>query len=473
CTWNGYTLSSCPSDWNCTSDTCGGTTKYAKTTPKCTWSGYTLASCPSNGICNQSEECGGIRKYSHIACETGYGYWSNSTGTGCTDCSYRFEAKPYNGLTTYKYDNCPSGCNCSDYTCGGITKYAVQSVPNGYLLSGDQCVLDTRCLAGRLVYSDKTCSVDSVSGKTPIGVLVSDDGLIAATGASSDKVKWSSDTYKTCEKKVTGALHWFLPTTTQAKKALSSCGYFSSIKQGAVGTAKNLLNNLCLANGSSRDIWTTSSNTACHVYSNGGVDSGKCETKTYAAGYVFCMADMNTGWMTGAERECVVSGGTWISDTSTCSQLGATRYGDMVIIEETESSYKLIADVFVGVLAGYNLEEGDSETEAYWNAYTYTYDDAVEGISKVWPGSDYCDNKDICGPGKYRLPTVDELQAISNNDELYKKSIGHLNTNLIWTSTPAEDGKMKVWSPAGRTSKSEDKSNSEDIFVVPILEVPK
>ena len=139
CTWGGRTLATCPSNCNCSSEACGGSTKYAVTSaqsnhyisgnscPECTWaSDHTLTSCPGGCNCSSNRVNASCSyKYKITSAQSNH-YISGST---CPECSW--------GVATLS--SCPTGCNCSSSECGGTTKYYAYSAKQGYTFSNGTC----------------------------------------------------------------------------------------------------------------------------------------------------------------------------------------------------------------------------------------------------------------------------------------------------------------------------------------------
>ena len=187
--------SNCSAASNCQRADANGTKTYYATTcatcsgnyylsngscSACTWGGKTLTSCPSNCNCS-SEACGGTTKYSISSAKSGYTVSGNTCIPSCT----------WNG---YTLTSCPTGCNCASNTCGGVTKYSVSSAKDGYYVSGNSCPANacdgftsssssisycastssckkgagyvykcTACNLGTALNSSNTCSVSSYS----------------------------------------------------------------------------------------------------------------------------------------------------------------------------------------------------------------------------------------------------------------------------------------------------------------------
>jgi len=80
----------------------------------------------------------------------------------------------------YKYtctgNNITGGTGSS---CGG--KYASCECIDGATFSNGDCICNTSCKVGAIYYSDKTCSSCVDNSKTPIGIVVKDNEIIASS----------------------------------------------------------------------------------------------------------------------------------------------------------------------------------------------------------------------------------------------------------------------------------------------------
>lgn len=91
------------------------------------------------------------------------------------------------------------------YTCSGDNiknsigdacnaKYtSCECTTTDYIFHNGKCICDTSCAVGQIVYSDKTCSACAIEGKTPIAVVVYNDGnkrILAAV--ENPSVTWSA-----------------------------------------------------------------------------------------------------------------------------------------------------------------------------------------------------------------------------------------------------------------------------------------
>ena len=104
------------------------------------------------------------------------GYTSNSNTGNCLKC-------PFGEAWSCPKITCPDNAK---YTCSGTNitggvgipcngKYAECACANGYEWKGGSCT-QSACKIGDIFYSDKTCSSNLISGKTPIAVVVYLDG---------------------------------------------------------------------------------------------------------------------------------------------------------------------------------------------------------------------------------------------------------------------------------------------------------
>jgi len=92
----------------------------------CDFSEYPLTECPTGGNCSNIT-CDGMTKYKLNSCNSGYEI--NSDSTTCTACNF----------TSYPLTQCPYNGYCSYYTCGGTTKYKLTSCSSGLYVSGNTC----------------------------------------------------------------------------------------------------------------------------------------------------------------------------------------------------------------------------------------------------------------------------------------------------------------------------------------------
>ncbi len=171
-------------------------------TPDCASLGYTQSSCPDNNgvrcpwgdkwFCSSSETeiCS---KYGFKYTCTGTGY-SGGSGTACggkyasCTCSspYAWNGSACACPTNYKYTCSGTGyAGGAGTACGG--KYTSCTCASGYKWENGSCVENkaefgqcngyaAQCSLGDILFSDGTCSANTVSGKTPIAVVVYKSG---------------------------------------------------------------------------------------------------------------------------------------------------------------------------------------------------------------------------------------------------------------------------------------------------------
>lgn len=92
---------------------------------ECDFSSYPLSSCPTGGNCS-IYTCGGTTKYRLDSCEPGY----TQNGNTCNACSW--------GSYTLSYCESFMG-TCEAKTCGGKKQYKYTSCKSNYYLSGNNC----------------------------------------------------------------------------------------------------------------------------------------------------------------------------------------------------------------------------------------------------------------------------------------------------------------------------------------------
>lgn len=132
--------------------------------PNCTDLGYDKTSCPSGDSILKCPFDTSKLKCIPLTCET---IGKKTCGENCV---------PSNFTGCCSESDCSSGQICNDNTC-----------------------IEVICAIGDIYYSDKTCSADLVSGKTPIGVVgyVSNggkNGLVVAKVQSSSILYWATET---------------------------------------------------------------------------------------------------------------------------------------------------------------------------------------------------------------------------------------------------------------------------------------
>lgn len=104
-------------------------------------SGYSLSSCPSNGNCSTctavTSSCSRSTKYKLDSCKSGYTKSGNSCKAAAPTCTVQ-------SCSGYSLSSCPSNGNCSTCTavtssCSKSTKYKLTSCKSGYTMSGNSC----------------------------------------------------------------------------------------------------------------------------------------------------------------------------------------------------------------------------------------------------------------------------------------------------------------------------------------------
>ncbi|MBE6452647.1 MAG: hypothetical protein E7012_04080 [Alphaproteobacteria bacterium] len=94
----------------------------------CDFSEYPLTECPTGGNCTEFE-CDGITQYKLNSCQNSYEL--SFDGLTCNACNF----------TNYPLSTCDANGTCSDYKCGNVTKYKLDSCESGYELDGNSCTL--------------------------------------------------------------------------------------------------------------------------------------------------------------------------------------------------------------------------------------------------------------------------------------------------------------------------------------------
>ncbi len=125
---------------------------------------YVYACVGEHQTAGVGEGCGGL--YEACECEDGYGFKDGVCGL-CED-TFTFECVS-NGT-----DNITGGAGES---CSG--KYEACTCSEGYEFTLGQCC-DNTCKVGNILYSDMTCSSCVFDSKTPIGVVVKENELVAS-----------------------------------------------------------------------------------------------------------------------------------------------------------------------------------------------------------------------------------------------------------------------------------------------------
>ncbi|MBE6452293.1 MAG: hypothetical protein E7012_02245 [Alphaproteobacteria bacterium] len=92
----------------------------------CDFSEYPLTECPTGGNCTEFE-CGDIAQFKLNSCQNNYEI--STDGTTCNACDF----------SDYTLETCPSHGNCTEFECGGTIKYKFNSCKTGYYRSGNRC----------------------------------------------------------------------------------------------------------------------------------------------------------------------------------------------------------------------------------------------------------------------------------------------------------------------------------------------
>ena len=117
--------------------------------PESGFSEYPLETCPDNGVCSE------LTQYKLDGCQNSYEL--SSDGLTCNACNF----------TNYPLSSCDANGTCSNYTCGNVIKYKLDSCNYRYNKSGNTCVQDNPCegyyeCGGDWQYCEGyTCSADS------------------------------------------------------------------------------------------------------------------------------------------------------------------------------------------------------------------------------------------------------------------------------------------------------------------------
>ena len=149
---------------------CGGLYQYCSCSSPYTWSGGACAcptsykyTCSGTGYTGGSgTACGG--KYQSCTCAQDY-TWNGSACVSACDSSYKYTCVG-DGYEGGDGDSCGGKYKACTCTLGNVWRDGVCQVP---------CIAKT-CSVSCIVNSDLTCTQSKVSGKTPIGVVVSANG---------------------------------------------------------------------------------------------------------------------------------------------------------------------------------------------------------------------------------------------------------------------------------------------------------
>ncbi len=173
-----------------------------------------------------------------------------------TSCNGKFVRCPFDTSklfcvpcdTIYKYscsgDNIASGVGIS---CNGNYSSCTCS-SSDYIFSAGQCLCKTECNVGAIYYSDGTCSACLHNDKTPIGVVVKDNELIAS-------IQIKNSIWGKYETNITGLTDYTLASDARTNY-----------------TGKN--NTVLIATSHSSENASNSAGIYCHTYSTTGTDVG-------------------------------------------------------------------------------------------------------------------------------------------------------------------------------------------------------
>ncbi len=188
-------------------------------TPDCASLGYTEASCPNGGVkcpwgdkwfcaTSESEVCS---KYGFKYTCTGTGY-AGGIGSTCerkyTSCScsspYAWNGSACSCPSAYQYTCIGTGyLGGSGTACSG--KYTSCECEEGKIWDNGECIKPAifgqcngyakNCSLGDILFSNGTCSASTVSGKTPIAVVVYKSGKCGQAMAlnTAGYAKWSTE----------------------------------------------------------------------------------------------------------------------------------------------------------------------------------------------------------------------------------------------------------------------------------------
>ena len=161
CTSNPCSGVTCGANASCSGGTCSCNSGYEGNAysgctkiPTCTansCSGYTLSSCPSNGQCSSctvtNSDCStGSKKYKLTGCNSGY----ELSGGSCV----KTETCTANSCSGYTLSSCPTGASCSSCTIknsncsNGATKYKKTGCKSGYKDCNGSCIATSECCGG-------------------------------------------------------------------------------------------------------------------------------------------------------------------------------------------------------------------------------------------------------------------------------------------------------------------------------------
>jgi len=290
CTWKGYTMES-KSDSNATdyySDTCGGKTKYAikscnsgyeingNVCQACTWKGYTITEQEKSNIryvkSFNSDTCGGVTKYSINSCETCY----HPSGNSCSRTSCSLSTCPGNSNCTTDFCDCLVAGDCKD----GYTK----SCSTCYELTGKD---SNGCGTCKVKSCTTTCPTNSVCGTNSCGCYTSPtgckDGYTKSCGTCYELTGKDSNGCGTCKVK---SCTTTCPTNSTC--GTDTCGCYTSptgCKSGYVKSCSSVANGSnSLGNADSNGCGTCSLTcNSCYTKSGNSCVKKTCSTTSCPA----------------------------------------------------------------------------------------------------------------------------------------------------------------------------------------------
>ena len=314
-TWYGY--ESCNSGWVKSGSYCNKV--------KCDTTAYPYTTQGQAAGCKSIQECkSGSDSYygcGSSGCKSGY----IADGKQCMLCSWDDNA----------LDACPEHGVCTSKTCGGTTKYTLNSCEGGESTQ-------LTCNVGDIYYSDDTCNSVRVNSKTPIGVVFdavnnlvvslnettatwggygtdvpqlenfgsgdigrdvngkSNTNILLAYGEENN-IEFSAAQY--CHDMSTGGKTWYLPAVGEMQPMYTGYSTFND-KLAAAGGIR-LSNNL---------YWSSSEQDNVYAWSLNPVEGNMFEYKAYdhPVRCIFSYAE-------GTTTTYVKQGNTCVIDTPSCS----------------------------------------------------------------------------------------------------------------------------------------------------------
>ena len=121
-------------------------------------------------------------------------------------------------------------CQAMGYKESSCSDGGVKCPFGNYWFCGGKKDVCQNCEVGRILNSDMTCSVEKVSGKTPIGVVFS-SGKAVALDDLSDHITWSNANSNSSSYSASGVTGWRLPTESEL---LTIYGNINSIQGGLI-----------------------------------------------------------------------------------------------------------------------------------------------------------------------------------------------------------------------------------------------